>query len=570
MLQANSLEGQRNKVLVLASQSKAANSAAVEALRATCDVVEIPSIDQAIEALRQDHFAAIFSDSADFLPLERALVSQQASLVLNTIGEGVCIVDSEGRANWQNKKMQAWPARVHEKIRRTCQESFELFSKQVSPQYPDTPSLPAFSRSKRYMLNIDDQQFMEMIASPVINPAGQVVQIVAVVWDATGTRRLQQKIDAIDRAGRELVRLESESLSKLNVGQRLKLLEEKIISYTKELMHFDHFAIRLLDRRSNKLEMVISAGFPTDALNVDLFGISEGNGISGYVAATGRSYICPDVERDPRYVMGLDQAKSSLTVPLTLHDRVIGVFNVESRQRAAFNEDDRQFAEIFGRYVAIALNILDLMVVERVSTSHTVADTVCSEVAGPLNDIASDANALIEDYIGHDDLRQKLQQILDNVNFIRKSLRQAADGPNTVLGAGEVKGNQDPVLGGTEILVADDEPNIRTTISDILRKYGAKVTTCANGAEAIAILEQREFDLVLSDIKMPDKTGYDVFACARKKWSSIPVILMTGFGYDPNHSIVRASQEGLQAVLFKPFKVEQLLSEVRKAMQQPV
>jgi DNA-binding NtrC family response regulator len=44
------------------------------------------------------------------------------------------------------------------------------------------------------------------------------------------------------------------------------------------------------------------------------------------------------------------------------------------------------------------------------------------------------------------------------------------------------------------------------------------------------------------------------------------VILMTGFGYDPNHSIVRASQEGLQAVLFKPFKVDQLLAEVRKAL----
>ncbi len=391
--------------------------------------------------------------------------------------------------------------------------------------------------------------------------------MVAVVWDATGTRRLQQKIDAIDRAGGELVRLEAESLSKLNVGQRLKLLEEKIISYTRELMHFDHFAIRLLDRRTQKLEMVISNGFPPDALNVDLFAQSEGNGISGYVAATGRSYICPDVERDPRYVMGLDQAKSSLTVPLTLHDRVIGIFNVESRQRAAFNEDDRQFAEIFGRYVAFALNILDLMVVERVSTSHTVADTVCSEVAGPLNDIASDANALIDEYIGHDDLRQKLQPIMANVTFIRKSLRQAAEGPNTVLGASEVKGDQDPVLGGTEILVADDEPNIRTTISDILRKYGAKVTTAASGAEAIEILDHHLFSLVLSDIKMPDKTGYDVFAAARKKSMTVPIILMTGFGYDPNHSIVRASQEGLQAVLFKPFKVDQLLGEVRKAIK---
>ncbi|MBC8106407.1 MAG: PAS domain-containing protein, partial [Anaerolineae bacterium] len=189
----------RSKVLVLAGQSTV-NAAIVDSLRQTCDIVETCSIDGAIEALRNDHFAAIFSDSADFLPLERALVSQQANLILNTIGEGVCIVDGEGRCNWMNKKMQAWPARVHEKIRRTCQEAFELFSKQVSPpptaqqQATDPPAF--ISRSKRYALTIEDQQFLEMIASPVISPSGQVVQVVAVVWDATGSRRMQQKIDA--------------------------------------------------------------------------------------------------------------------------------------------------------------------------------------------------------------------------------------------------------------------------------------------------------------------------------------------------------------------------------------
>ncbi|HSV16604.1 MAG TPA: response regulator, partial [Tepidisphaeraceae bacterium] len=560
-----SLDEPRHKVLVLTGHSPA-NSPAIESLRSRCDVVEALTIDQAIELLRRDHFTAVFSDSADFLPLERALVSQQANLILNTIGEGVCIVDGEGRCSWMNKKMGAWPARVHEKIRRTCQEAFDLFSHQVSPQNADTPA--SFSRSKRYTLNIEDQQYMEMIASPVINPAGAVVQVVAVVWDATGTRRLQQKIDAIDKAGRELVRLESDAIVKMNVGQRLKLLEDKIISFTRELMHFDHFAIRLLDRKSNKLEMVISAGLPPEAVNIELSADGEGNGISGFVAATGRSYICPDVERDPRYVMGLDQAKSSLTVPLRLHDKVIGIFNIESRQRAAFNEDDRQFAEIFGRYVAIALNILDLMVVERVSTSHKVADEVNSEVAGPLNDITLDATTLIDEYIGHDDLRQKLQQILENVTLIRKSLRQAAEGTNTkILGAAEVKGEQDTIIANARILVADDEPNIRTTISDVLRKYHAAVTMVTNGSEAIAQLEQGDFDLVISDIKMPDKSGYDVFAAARKHSQTVPVILMTGFGYDPNHSIVRASQEGLQAVMFKPFKVDQLLTEVRKALQ---
>ncbi len=558
------LPNSRNKVLILGGRT-AANGDVVELIRSQCDVVQIDTVDAAINALRHDRFNAIFSDSADFLPLERALVSQQANLILNTIGEGVCIVDGEGRSNWMNKKMSVWPARVHAKIRATCQEAFKLFTTQVGPQPPGTPTM---NRSKRYALNIEEQQFMEMIVSPVISPAGTVVQVVAVVWDATGTRRLQQKIDAIDKAGRELVRLESDALQKLNVGERLKLLEDKIISFTKELMHFDHFAIRVLDQRTRKLEIVCSNGLPNDALNIDLFADTDSNGISGYVAATGRSYICPDVERDPRYVTGLDLAKSSLTVPLRLNDKVIGIFNIESRQRAAFNEDDRQFADIFGRYVAIALNILDLMVVERVSTSHTIADSVCSEVAGPLNDISSDANALMEDYIGNDDLRKRLQSILANIGAIRGSLKQAAVGPNTtVLGAKDVKETVDPLLAGAAVLVADDEPNIRTTIADVLRKYKCRVTVAACGSEAITHLGQGPFDLVISDIKMPDKSGYDVFAATRKASQTTPVILMTGFGYDPNHSIVRASQEGLAAVLFKPFKVQQLMAEIRKAMQ---
>lgn len=559
----NLVTEQRPKVLVLCSQS-GEDLPLVESLRQQADVVEINSIDEAIDALRHESYQAIYSDTADFLPLERALVSQQASLILNTLGEGVCIVDGEGRCNWMNKRLQAWPARVHEKIRRTCQEAFEIFTKQQSPASSDTPLI---NRSKRYALQIDDNQYFEMIASPVISPAGDVVQIVAVIWDATSNRRLQQKIDAIDGAGRELVRLEAEAMSKLSVTDRLKVLEEKIIKYTRDLMHFDHFAIRVLDRKTNKLELVISVGLPPEALDVELFASPEANGISGYVAATGRSYICPDVERDPRYVLGLDSAKSSLTVPLRLQDKVIGVFNVESRHKGAFNEDDRQFAEIFGRYVAIALNILDLLIVERAGVAHKVADDVCAEAAGPLNDIAWNARALMDEYVDNEDLRQRLQQVLDNAESVRRSMRQAAEGPNTVLGAADVIGEQqDPIISGRSILVADDNADIRTTICDLLRKYRAVITLADCGSAAVALLDKQDFDLVVSDIRMPDKSGYDVFSAARRRGRTTPVILMTGFGYDPNHSIVRASQEGLAAVLFKPYKASQLLAEVRKAL----
>ena len=80
----------------------------------------------------------------------------------------------------------------------------------------------------------------------------------------------------------------------------------------------------------------------------------------------------------------------------------------------------------------------------------------------------------MDDYIGHDDLRHKLQadhrQRRDDP---QDASQQAAEGPNTILGADDVKGADDPVLGGAHVLVADDEPNIRATISDVLRKYHA-------------------------------------------------------------------------------------------------
>jgi CheY-like chemotaxis protein len=243
---------------------------------------------------------------------------------------------------------------------------------------------------------------------------------------------------------------------------------------------------------------------------------------------------------------------------------VIGIFNVESRQRAAFNEDDRQFAEIFGRYVAIALNILDLMVVERVRHGPQGRRRRERRVAGPLNDIASDASALMDDYIGHDDLRHRLRpDPRQRRRHPKEPCARRPKGPNTV----DPRRRRTSRARKTRSSAArrscwpTTSPTSARRSPTCLRKYHATVTPCANGAEAIAKLDEQDFDLVISDIKMPDKTGYDVFAAARKKSQTIPVILMTGFGYDPNHCIVRASQEGLQAVLFKPFKVDQFLAK---------
>ncbi len=77
-----------------------------------------------------------------------------------------------------------------------------------------------------------------------------------------------------------------------------------------------------------------------------------------------------------------------------------------------------------------------------------------------------------------------------------------------------------------------------------------------------------QYDAVLADIRLPDMTGYECFCQLREHQADLPVILMTGFGYDPDHSIVKARQAGLKAVLYKPFRVDQLLEEVEAACYQ--
>ena len=168
-------------------------------------------------------------------------------------------------------------------------------------------------------------------------------------------------------------------------------------------------------------------------------------------------------------------------------------------------------------------------------------------------------------------MRKGLEEIIKSVDQVRRRIESCAAGPRTVLGAEQElhRGAPDPEMIGKRVLVADDDSEIRTSVCAILRQRGCDVTVCANGAQTLDVLRGADagFDLVISDIKMPDHSGYEVFHTTKELMPATPVILMTGFGYDPHHSIVRASQEGLQAFLFKPFKAKQLVSEAKQAFK---
>ncbi|MFN0136533.1 MAG: response regulator [Phycisphaerae bacterium] len=517
----------------------------------------VRTADEAVAALRSQDFDGAVAESSELLALARSAGQFQTETILEAIGHPVCIVGREGEITWSNRKFKSYASDVAQTIRDVCGEICRAMSDGKSHDHRMT--------IVHQTITVGRDHTFDLTGSPLLADDGQVDRFLALLWDASGTRRLQEKLNAIDNAGRDLLGLDKDTVGKMEAADRLKMLEEKVVAYSHDLLDFDHLIVRVLDERTNRLDTVMARGISEEAAELEILVGADGNGISGYVAATGRSYLCPDTTKDPRYLKGLDNARSSLTVPLKLQQRVIGILNVESDRVSAFSEDDRQFAEIFARYIAMALQILQLLVGERYATTGQLAADVDAEVKGPLNDILRDVSAILEKHSDNADLKTKLQAIITDVDRVKQAVHRATD-PSAVSGLRYDSVQTDPVLRDKRILIADDEDIIRETVAEVLGQYGALPVMARDGNEAIAMLKAQTFDLVLSDIKMPSRNGYEVFSAARAANQSCPVILITGFGYDPNHSIVRASKEGLSGVLFKPFKVDQLLEEVRAAL----
>jgi CheY-like chemotaxis protein len=490
-------------------------------------------------------------------------------LLLNAIGEGVCIATRGGELLWCNDYVASLTGAMRERLKVAC--------RQFDREHPAPPAgveVPCDAASLRITsVMVEDDRHHSVSISPLPPSAPSLGLpsngLMIVITDVSATRRLQFKIAAIDQAGADLMRLDADVVRKYNAMERLQLLEERIVKIAASLLHFDHFAIRLVDEREDRLLLVIGHNLPPEYDAFIIRARLEGHGITGHVAASGRSYICNDIRNDPLYLPGVEGAKSSLTIPLRVNDKVIGVFNVESLDRNAFTEEDRQLGEIFARYVAMALNMLDLLVVERITTNQTVTGRVTHELDEPLQDIAHQVELLLHRETADGPVRDHLRKINDDLVSIRVRMKECAVGPQSLLDVERAMADRslDPVLDGKYVLVADDEPNIRRIIGDYLSLKGCRLKVCSSGVEAINAIkaDPGAFDLVISDIRMPDANGYDVFSAARTFCTGVPVILMTGFGYDPSHSIVRAHTEGLHGVLFKPFQLQRLMVEVRGA-----
>ena len=118
----------------------------------------------------------------------------------------------------------------------------------------------------------------------------------------------------------------------------------------------------------------------------------------------------------------------------------------------------------------------------------------------------------------------------------------------------------------SRILVVDDEPAVRHLAVEILRRSGHRTHGVASARHALDALQGEPFDLVVSDVVMPEMTGVELLYELRKQRHELPVVLMTGGSQEPERT-ARAVRTGATRLLHKPFSHDELRDVVAAALQ---
>lgn len=120
-----------------------------------------------------------------------------------------------------------------------------------------------------------------------------------------------------------------------------------------------------------------------------------------------------------------------------------------------------------------------------------------------------------------------------------------------------------------KILVVDDEPDVVTYLSTVLKDAGYETMEASNGEEALELIQKNHPDLVTMDITMPEMTGVKTYRTLKEdaELKTIPVIIVTGVAHEFKQFIsTRTQVPAPEGYLEKPVKPEDLLAEVKRLL----
>ncbi|NMC21116.1 MAG: GAF domain-containing protein [Thermogutta sp.] len=491
--------------------------------------------------------------------------------VLEDVPEGLVIVDRSRRVLWANRRAEVLAGAE-------APVAGKHFYKDMFPNvrllHADFAPLSFAFRQRRTastsFATPDGRILLLEVVPRIVSEAPPTCALV-LLRDVTEEREPWQRLNVIYEAGLQLAEIAPQDLIHRTSAQRIELLRERCLRFLRDVLRFKVFEIRLVtpEPATGRMKLVplIADGMSEEAAKRVLYVAYSGSGITGYVAASGLSYICDDTLTDNLYLQGTGTSRSSLTVPLIKYEAgfqkktVIGTVNVESDKPRDFNEKDRLFLELFSRDLVVALNALDLIAVEEQQARSSMLEAVHGKIAQPVETITNTAARLWEQLdspeMPAEELRERLRGEVREIIRAARSIKEVVWKVGETLPPTEAtptppETQEERRLAGKRFLIVHENPSVRTDVDRILSAAGGLVETAARGADGLRMVRatgpEGDYAAILVANILPDMGGADFIQKVKEILRREPshcVMIITFGVYDPDHNQVKARRLGV-------------------------
>jgi len=352
---------------------------------------------------------------------------------------------------------------------------------------------------------------------------------------------------------------------------------EIIIKQLTEFFRIKHVVIFQIDPSGIGLIIVYSSGFSTESAQC-FRDLKAREGVFKRLVDTRISQIINDIPETEKSFASLAEAeklKSMIAVPVFTDQKLWGILTAFSQEKFRFKEEDARIISLFAGQMGELgklfsqnlLDNLDELLVQILGSIELLNLRYRNRKAIPVSEILNAQNRLKNRILSY-------ATELEPASSDGIISEDKAKTEEIILPSGDelsieevitIQGEKEKPPKAKKVLVIDDQPIVTDLLVSVLERMDYKSVVGSCGRDGVEMFEKGEFDLVITDLGMPDLSGWEVSKSIKQKNPHVPVIVITGWGIDPDPDKLKDSKVDL--VINKPFQIDQLEKIIKDLLE---
>ncbi len=345
-------------------------------------------------------------------------------------------------------------------------------------------------------------------------------------------------------------------------GLDMERFFEIIAQSLSECFQISYIAFFQLSKSGNRLILKYASGFHPESLE-NLRRIRSSVGIFRSLIEERTPQIENEIfpnEKKLAASVRWDGLESMITVPIFSRDEIWGALAVFSQQKHKFKKEDGKILNLWAAHVG---ELQDFFSSDLRTKLHGKLVEILGNIELIKFKLRNRESIQTSDVMdAFERLEKMILESIPDTNQLHQRLvlkKRAEEEPVEEVISEEVitvEGEKIAPIEKRRVLIVDDQPIITDLLVDILKRMGYSSEVAFRGKEGIKAFARDGFDLVITDLGMPDISGWEVSRAVKRQNPSVPVILITGWGVEPDPSKIQDS--GIDFVINKPFQINQL------------